>query len=498
MKTQTLAGAPTRRDLMAGAAALAPSLAVAATTARDSLADLDAVATAQAIRRKEISALEAVDAAIRRAEALQPRLNMLVATDFERARERAKAGGQTGPFAGVPFLVKDLDDYVGLPTRHGSRFNLADPPARTQTPFVDVFDQAGLIVIGKSSTPEYGFLPTTEPVAFGPTRNPWNLAHSSGGSSGGAAAATAARIVPFAHASDGGGSIRMPASNCHVFGLKPSRDRMRPAGVLGSDINIGAMHCVSRSVRDSAALFALLEQSGPSAVLPPVGHVTEPSRRRLRIGLLTRTFGGEDADPAVAAIIHKQADLLRRLGHTVVETRWPVDGGFMQDFVMYWAAGAAGLVGAASKALGHPADGNSFEPFTLGLAGLIAKAKPGDLEGATARLKTAISAYDRWMTTQDVVLCPVLRTPPALLGEVGPTVPFDTLVARLISYVGYTPLHNVAGAPAMSIPAGLTASGLPVGAQYAARAGAERTLYELAYELEQASPWIGTSPPIRA
>lgn len=250
--TDQSAGNATRREtLLYGAALTAaatiPSTAEAKMGQPDELATLDATATAAAIRAGKVSMLEVVDAAISRSEAMQPKLNFLVTDDYQRARDRAKAGKLTGPFAGVPFLIKDLHEYVGLPTRHGSRLHLKDGPATAQQPFSDALDRAGLNVIGSSASPEYGFMPTTEPLAFGPTRNPWNPDHSSGGSSGGAAVATASLVVPFAHASDGGGSIRMPATNCHVFGLKPSRGRTVSSGEYDTAIRIGAMHCNSRS-----------------------------------------------------------------------------------------------------------------------------------------------------------------------------------------------------------------------------------------------------------
>lgn len=493
----------TRREAMLGGVALtamaaAPSSARTKSGGTDELAMLDATATAAAIRARKVSALEVVDAAIRRSEAMQPKLNFLVTDDYQRARDKAKANKLSGPFAGVPFLIKDLHEYVGLPTRHGSRLHLKDPPASAQKPFADALDRAGLVVIGTSASPEYGFMPTTEPLAFGPTRNPWNPDHSSGGSSGGAAAATASLVVPFAHASDGGGSIRMPSTNCHVFGLKPSRGRTLSGGEYDTAIGIGAMHCTSRSVRDSAALFAMVEQTGPSAPFAPVGFVKGPSRRRLRIGLLTKSFHGTEADPEVAKIIRHQGVLLRKLGHHVVDTHWPVDGQFMDDFLLYWAAGAAGLVEHVTQAIGHKPDETMLEPFTLGLADMIARQKPGTLEAATARLQKAIETYAVWMKDYDVVLSPVLRTPAARLGFLAPDVQFDTLVARVIDYVGYTPLHNVAGAPAMSVPAALTKSGLPVGAHYGAPAGGERVLFELAYELERANPWRSHIAPIHA
>ncbi|HYG26146.1 MAG TPA: amidase family protein, partial [Caulobacteraceae bacterium] len=210
----------------------------------------DATEIAGRIRRGEVSALEVMDAAIARAEALQPRLNFLVAKDYERARDAARRGGQSGPFAGVPFLVKDLNDVAGLPTRKGARYTAALPVPTVTDVYVQRALDAGLIAFGKTTTPEHGFLPTTEPLGAEPTRNPWDLGRSAGGSSGGSAAAVAAGVVPMAHANDGGGSIRIPASNCGLFGLKPSRGRIvqRDPDVAVTDL--GVELAVSRSVRD--------------------------------------------------------------------------------------------------------------------------------------------------------------------------------------------------------------------------------------------------------
>lgn len=214
--------------------------------------------------------------------------------------------------------------------------------------------------------------------------------------------------------------------------------------------------------------------------------------------MLTKTYNGTEADPEVAAIIQHQGALLRMLGHNVVEGHWPIDGQFMDDFILYWAAAAAGLVQHVTQAIGRKPDETMLEPITLGFADMIARQKPGTLEAATLRLKQVIETYANWMKDYDVVLSPVLRTPAVRLGYLGCDVPFDVLVSRLIDYVGYTPIHNVAGAPAMSIPAALTKSGLPVGAHYGAAAGGERVLFELAYELEQANPWRERIAPIHA
>ena len=269
------------------------------------MADWDATETAAAIRSGKVAAIEVTDAAIARAEALDPKLNFLVTEDFERARARRPLGD--GPFAGVPFLIKDLDDLAGVPTRSGTRSTADLPPAARQSPLIDGMLAAGLNPIGKSSTPEYGFLPTTEPLAFGPTRNPWDSARSAGGSSGGAAAATAAHVVPFAHASDGGGSIRIPASCCGLFGLKPSRGRTLATDPGHFPIPLSVQLCVSRSVRDSAALLAAVEASG--AGLPPVGRISGPSSRRRRIGMVLDSISGQAPDPAGAGAIADRATL---------------------------------------------------------------------------------------------------------------------------------------------------------------------------------------------
>ncbi|ODT89868.1 amidase [Phenylobacterium sp. SCN 70-31] len=460
----------------------------------------DAVETAQAIRSGKTTSAEAVKAAIDATVRLQPQLGFLVASDFDRAIAKAQARPASGPFAGVPFLIKDLDDYAGLPTRSGSRIQLGQPSATASTPFGDACDRAGFVVIGKSSTPEFGFLPTTEPVAFGPTRNPWDPARSSGGSSGGAAVAVAAGVVPIAHASDGGGSIRIPASCCGLFGLKPSRGRMVGTREEQQVSDISVEHVVSRSVRDSATAFAATEDAGPGARFAPVGLVTRPLRRRLRVGLILDGGAGDAPDPEVRTATERAAKLMEGLGHRVTPTKWPIATTFIQDFLLLWASGAKQIADAYAQAAGRPADTSVLEPFSLGMAEMAAKAAPDALPAAVGRLTEAVRAYDAWFADGglDVVLSPVLAAPPPLLGYVGPNVAFDTLIERLIRYVGYTTLHNVAGAPSMSVPLHWTESGLPIGTQIAARAGQEGLLLQLAYQLEGAQPWAHRKPPVSA
>jgi len=493
----------TRRALAAAAApfALAARPAMARSPLEPGLPWPDATEIAACIRRGEMSALEAVQAAIARAEALQPQLNFLVNSDFDRALARARAGTRGGPFRGVPFLIKDLEDYAGLPTRHGSQARRGAPAAVRQDAYVDAFDRTGLIVIGKSATPEYGFLPTTEPVATGATRNPWDLARSAGGSSGGAAAAVAAGVVPFAHASDGGGSIRIPASCCGLFGLKPSRARMIGATGRTEITDLGVDHVLTRSVRDSAAVFAATEDRSPGARQAPLGMIDRPLRRRLRVGLVMHGLSGEPPSSDVAAATAAAARLMESLGHRVEPTRWPIDGDqFTRDFLLLWASGSQSLARAVAGGTGRRADTRVLEPFSLGLVAMADAAPPGALGEATRRLYAAAIAYDAWFASQqlDVVLSPVLAAPPPPLGFVGPGVAFDTLVERLVAYVGYTTLHNVAGAPAMSVPLHWTEQGLPVGTMFAARTGNERLLFELAYQLEAARPWAQRIPPLNA
>jgi len=460
------------------------------------MADWDATATAAAIRSGAVSQIEVVDAAIARAEALDPKLNFLVTDDFERARQRARGPLGDGAFAGVPFLIKDLDDLVGLPTRLGTRAT-AGVAATRQAPLIDGMLATGLNPIGKSATPEHGFLPTTEPLAFGPTRNPWDSIRSAGGSSGGAASATAAHVVPFAHASDGGGSIRIPASCCGLFGLKTSRDRTLATDPGHFPMPLSVQLCVSRSVRDSATLLAAVEAKDSG--LPPVGQIGGPSTRRRRIGLVLDSISGQSPDPEVATAIEGTAALLGDLGHHVEPTAWPAPIVGMSDaFLLTWSQGAANLLAEDGRRLGHPPGIEDVEPFSLAMAAIIAGAPEGAVDQAVAYLTLLRGVYDAWLTQFDMILSPVLSLPPPEIGWLAPDLPVETMAERLTRYVGYTTPYNVVGAPAMSVPGAWSAAGLPIGAQFGAAVGGEAALLELAFELEEARPWTGRRPPILA
>jgi amidase len=459
---------------------------------------LDATETAGRIRRGEITALEAVDAAIARCESLQPELNFLVTPTFERARRRAESGTLSGPFAGVPYLVKDMYDVEGVATRWGARFGPFLPPATADCEQVRALEAAGLVVIGKSALGEIGYLPTTEPLVSGPTRNPWNLDYSPGGSSGGSAAAVAAGVVPMADAADGGGSIRIPASVCGLFGLKPSRDRLVGVQEPSAGYVLTAEHCVSRTVRDSAALFAAMQRLGSDAVLSPVGPITGPSTRRLRVGVAMESIGGRRPDDEVEVATGATAALLERLGHLVEPATMPFDASqVMANFLILWASSATHVVDLVRSIAGVEPDESLLEPFTLAMAALAASLPAGSTSDARAALTQFGSEYDSWFAAYDVILSPVVLTPSVPIGHIAGDVPFDILVERISAFADYTPLQNASGAPAMSVPLGWTAAGLPVGAHFAARTGDERTLFELAYELEEAQPWADRWPPTR-
>ncbi|MEN8161822.1 MAG: amidase [Myxococcota bacterium] len=462
----------------------------------DALARLDAIGQAALVARGDVHPGELIEAAMRRIAALDPTLNAVVTRSFDRALGRVVNDRPAGPLAGVPYLLKDLTDWEGVRCTRGSRLFL-NRIAPASPELVTRSEAAGLVVLGKTNTPEFGLLPSTEPLALGACRNPWDPTRSTGGSSGGAAAAVAAGLVPLAEASDGGGSIRIPAACCGVFGLKPSRGRGVNAGDGPGAYDIVVHHCVSRSVRDSALLLSLTERTGPDAPLPPVGFVREPAKRRLRIAVSTKSALGSEPDPEVRAACEEVARLCAELGHELVEQSPVYDGpAFLEHFLTLWAHGPSQLVadlearGVAPEAV--------LEPWTLGLAAEY-RAKPlGTLAQAIAFFDSLVPRIDAFFEDFDVWLTPVLASPPPALGELAPEVAFATLRERCVQYVGYTPLHNVAGTPAMSVPLGRSAAGLPIGLQLAARRGAEATLLALAYELEAAAPWADRWPPYAA
>jgi amidase len=458
--------------------------------ATDELARLDAVGLAAAIAAGDVSALDATEAAIGRAEALNPHLNAFVVTDFDRARAHASAPGK-GVFSGVPTVIKDNTDVFGLPTRQGSRAIPADP-ADADEAFTTSFRETGVVILGKSTLPAYGFNASTEfDGGEEPTRNPWNLDFSTGASSGGSAALVAAGVVPIAHANDGGGSIRIPAAACGLVGLKGTRGRIvDPHESASLPVNILANGIVSRSVRDTAAFFAAAEAYKPAIGLPAVGHVEGPNDRRLRIGLLLDSVNGTRTDDETRAAVQDTAQLLEKLGHEVVEVVPPVGDRFIADFAHYWAMLAFSVQKFGKRLYAKDFDAKQLDPLTNFLAKRFLRnvlRTPRAISGLKKTTAQYAAAFDD--AGIDAVLSPTLCHTTPRLGYLSPDVEFPEMFDRLMSYVGFTPLQNASGAPGISLPGGQTAEGLPIGIHLGARFGQERTLLELAYELEAERPF---------
>lgn len=475
----------------------------------DNLHNLDAVAQAALVASGEVSPLELVDAAIARIEKLDPHVRALVARQFDQARARARGPLPDGPFRGVPFLLKDLGGGAerGAPLTYGCRM-LASHLAGHDSTLVARFRAAGLVFLGRTNTPEFGIPPTTESALFGPTRNPWNLNRSTGGSSGGAAAAVAARMVPFAHASDSGGSIRIPASACGVFGLKPTRGRIPTGPRLGESIaGLTSELCCSISVRDSAALLdavagADLGASYAAPAQPPSFRDTVQSPPpRLRVGVQRTPPNGAAVHPECMAALESAIGLCRDLGHEVVEES-PViqDLSQVQEaFGQVYMVKAAVEVQMAEQLAGHPVRDQDIEPLTEVLARMGRAVSATDYVNATRVLQRATRDVAGFFETHDVLLSPTMAQPPVAIGELAyPAADPAPDFIKAARYTAFTPLFNATGQPAMNVPLHWSTDGMPIGVQFAGRFGDEATLLRLAAQLEQARPWANRLPPLLA
>lgn len=459
---------------------------------------LDATAQANLVRRGEVMPRELVLAALERIDALDPHVAAVVGLDRERALAQADTR-RSGPFAGVPFLGKDLLPQPGLRCAFGSRLFAGFVPTEA-SPYADAVEAAGLITLGKAKSSEFGLLGSTETVLDGPTHNPWSPAHSAGGSSGGSAAAVAAGLVSLAHASDGGGSIRIPAALCGLFGLKPSRGRCAPATPPSDLPDLTIEHCVSRTVRDSAGFLAATEHRAPGAPYEPIGHVVEPSPQRLRIGVYRTTLLGADPPAAGAAAVERAAAVCEELGHTVVDTPPPSAVGREVSEAFFTVAGAAidRVTELVANMRGQPVGAGELEPFTGSLLAWYRDLAPGSLERARELVTRSAARMTAFLAEWDVTLCPTVGAATPELGFLAPDLPRETILRRTESLAGYTAAHNMAGAPAMSVPLHVDDAGLPVGCQFAAPAGHDARLLALAYELESAAPWAERWPTLTA
>lgn len=466
-------------------------------------ADYDGLGLAQLVAKKEVTPLELVDAAIERIEKHNPALNAVVHKAFDKARQTAKGKLPDGPFKGVPFLIKDLGLKVtGLPRTDGSRF-ISTRVDSEDSELTRRFRASGIVILGKTNTPEYGITGTTESALLGPCRSPWNEKHIAGGSSGGAASAVASGMVPLAHASDGLGSIRIPAACCGLFGMKITRDR-NPNGPDDFDRAIGFSvdHVVSRSVRDSAAMLDATgypEAASPYAPPPkarPYIEEVEASPRKLKIAVSTETPNGKPIDPEVQQAFEKTVELLKSLGHEVVER------GLGVDYRRLYRA--QGMVSASNFAAGMRRRveliGREPEEHELEKLTWAAYRNGGRVTGEMAlygwqelRLlnRQVLSLFEEF----DVHLSPVMGTPPPEIGYVDP-VNLDPkeVNKRQGKVFPFTPPFNFTGQPSMSVPLWQSAAGLPIGMMFTGRYGDEGTLFRLAGQLEKECPWKDRRP----
>jgi amidase len=489
----------------------------------------DAIGLAELLKRGDVTPLEVVEAAIERIERLNPKLNAVVLPLYERARERAKQpfvlGGRLG---GVPMLLKDLlSPLAGERFTSGSRF-YQDVVADCDAELVCRYQRAGLNIVGKTSTPEFGIMPVTEPVLFGPTRNPWDLERTPGGSSGGAAAAVATGIVPIAHGGDGGGSLRIPGSCCGLFALKPTRGR-NPSGPDESEhwLGLAIEHVLTRTVRDSALALDLTHGPEPTSPYhaPPVERpfleeIGAPSGR-LRIAFTDKPHLPGVVHPDCKAALLDTVALCQSMGHDVEEATPDIDSEpFARAFFTVICGSVAAGIDLAERELGRRPARDELEIATW-LAGMLgAELTAGDAIAGLQTLQYYARRVHRFYEKYDLLLTPTLGSPPLRIGELEPTGAealahrtianlklgavlrlkrvIQATVNRVFGFVPFTPLANVTGQPSMSVPLYFNKAGLPVGTMFTARFGAEATLFRLARELEIARPWAHRRPPLHA
>jgi len=465
----------------------------------------DGLGLAELVRKGEVTAAEVLEETIARIEARNPAVNAVITKMYDEARAAIAGGLPSGPFTGVPYLLKDLGaQYTGVVTAIGSRL-FAKDVADHDSELTLRLRRAGLAVVGKSNTPEMGLCPSTEPRLFGATRNPWKLSHSAGGSSGGAAAAVAAGMLPMAHATDGGGSIRMPASCCGLFGLKPTRGRVSMAPDAGEGWGgASVVHAVTRSVRDSAALLDATAGAAAGdpywAPPPPRPYMEEVGREpgKLRIALTLTPWFPADVDRECAEATREAAKLCASLGHEVEEARPEIDiPKWRQANRMIVAANVAATLDARAALMGRPLAEDDVERLVWERVNDARQFSASDYAMATRVTHLIGRQVARFMERYDVILTPTMAAPPWPLGVLDMmTTDTDLYLKAVFASIGFTALFNSTGQPAMSVPLAWSLSGLPLGVQFAGRFGEEGTLFRLAAQLEAARAWAGRRPPL--
>jgi amidase len=487
----------------------------------------DATALAELVRTGEVTPTELLETAIARAEAVNPQLNAIVTPLYDKGRDMADQLPATGPFRGVPFLLKDLEmEWGSTPMKSGCagyRNYVSEADSET----VKRLKAAGLVFFGKTNTPEFGLTPYTESKLYGPAHNPWKLTHSPGGSSGGSAAAVAAGIVPAASASDGGGSIRIPASCCGLFGFKPSRGRMTLGPRFGELWN-GAVvgHAVTRSVRDSAGLLDAISgllAGDPYGIAPPERPFREEVGRepgKLRIAFSTQSLmAAQPVDPECVNAVKETVRLLESLGHTVEEIPLPYEKSLVTEaFFLSVLSETAATLRELGDYLGRPVRRDDVELNTWAQARLAEAFSAADVAYQKRRWNTLNRSMGQLHETFDLFLTPTLPRPPIAIGSFQNTASeqrllklvdslgglkylkgsktVNDLAERSLGYISFTVITNMTGQPSMSVPLHWSADGLPIGVMFAAKLGDEATLFRLAGQLEQERPWFDKRPAL--
>jgi amidase len=455
----------------------------------DIIGKKDAVELATLISKKEIKKEEVLEASIQRAEKVNPFLNAIITKTYDLARRNSKIHSD-GFFSGIPTFIKDNEDVMGVPTSHGS-VAVQKNEAKNNSKLVQQISALGFVSLGKSALCEFGLTATTESLLNGSTRNPWNTDHSTGGSSGGAAALVASGVVPIVHANDGGGSIRIPAACCGLVGLKPSRDRLMREDALGAlPVNIVCQGIVSRTVRDTARFYFEAEKIYKNKKLPPIGLVEHPSQKRLKIGFFKSIPFNKPIHPEVAATVDRTAKLCENLKHRVEEIPCPFGKQVGDDFFLYWGMLAFLLSHLGKYIVSHDFKNENVEYWTKELGKNYSK---HILKSPIMfhRLRHFFYEYEKLFQNFDVILCPTIAHSAPKIGYLSTTeVEFNLVYERLKEFVPFTPIHNISGAPAISLPLGMSKEGLPLGMQFFTSFGQDKTLIELAFELEEAANWV--------
>jgi len=463
-------------------------------------ANYDALGLAELVANRDVSTGELVEEAISRAERINPKINAIAYKAYDAARASVERGLPKGPFTGVPFFLKDIFAFAtDMPTRQGTAF-MPPIPWGQDSNLTARFRQAGLAILGKTNVPEFGLVPTTESRLYGTARNPFNLEHSTGGSSGGSAALVAASVVPMAHANDGGGSIRIPASCCGLVGLKPTRGRVSYGPDFGDVVDGLAIDLVvSRSVRDSAAALDAIAGNvqGDPYWAPPAPaswrNEAETPPKQLRIAFSTKTLDGKPVHADCAAAVQKAAKLCESLGHTIEEASPSIDlSALFPPFIAVWAANLAAPIDMIAQLTGQTPSRQLFEGLTWGIYEMGTKVTSSEYLRAKGMMAQAARNAARFHETYDMWLTPTLAAPPVKLGTIDlEETDAMKVFASLTDYVPFTPIQNATGQPAINVPLSWNGDNLPVGVQFVGRFGDEANLLKLAAQLEKAAPWAG-------